>query len=354
MSPIQAYIDQIFAAYPKTPELEALKVEFLGNMEERYQALLLEGKSSAEALGTVILEFGDMEELAKELNITQNSKQYTEKNKTTNTVESDIYTLPVEEAMFYLDTMKKSSLFTSLGIGLTIFSPSFIIFSSALNIEMLGLMLFFIILAIGIGTIIYGGFQEEKSGEKFLKNNSFQIDTITERLVTDRKVKESKWIHLFLAVGIGFTVLCPMPLFFFGMFSERIMEAMGVPALLLFVAIGVFLIVFSGNYEDAFKRILKIKSDKKGGRKPFQGSSAGETNHMGSVQYFQKKTHQKSELENLVSSIFWSAVLIVFLITGFVFHIWYINWIIWPIAGVFHTIIESILYYYLKDTFPIY
>ncbi|MFB9276189.1 permease prefix domain 1-containing protein [Cohnella cellulosilytica] len=59
----------MFAGLPRNPELMRLKQELLTGMEEKYLELKREGKSENEAIGIVISEFGNIEELTAELGI---------------------------------------------------------------------------------------------------------------------------------------------------------------------------------------------------------------------------------------------------------------------------------------------
>jgi|GEM_PF-247120 len=58
MDVIKTYLDNVFAAFPQTEKLRALKGEMLAGMEEKYHALKNEGKSENEAIGGVIANFG--------------------------------------------------------------------------------------------------------------------------------------------------------------------------------------------------------------------------------------------------------------------------------------------------------
>ncbi|KAA2299884.1 hypothetical protein FY526_27475, partial [Clostridioides difficile] len=63
METIMVYLENMFAGLPKTPEVEHLKQELLSGMEDKYLELKREGKSENEAIGIVISEFGNIEEL---------------------------------------------------------------------------------------------------------------------------------------------------------------------------------------------------------------------------------------------------------------------------------------------------
>ena len=49
MDAIKMYLDNVFAAFPQTEQVQALKREMLSSMEEKYLALKQEGRSEHEA-----------------------------------------------------------------------------------------------------------------------------------------------------------------------------------------------------------------------------------------------------------------------------------------------------------------
>ena len=63
METIRNYLESVFCRFPATPEYAAVKQELLQKMQERYTALLESGYSQNEAVGTVIAEGGNAEEL---------------------------------------------------------------------------------------------------------------------------------------------------------------------------------------------------------------------------------------------------------------------------------------------------
>lgn len=67
MDQIREYVEAMFRSLPKTEGVVKSKIQIIDTMEQKYESLIREGKSSNEALGTVILEFGDIEELRGEL-----------------------------------------------------------------------------------------------------------------------------------------------------------------------------------------------------------------------------------------------------------------------------------------------
>ena len=71
MDTIRGYLNNLFLTFPETPEVIRAKEELLEMMEDKYEECLREGKSEDEAIGTVVSEFGNIEEIAEELGISQ-------------------------------------------------------------------------------------------------------------------------------------------------------------------------------------------------------------------------------------------------------------------------------------------
>lgn len=75
MEAIREYLSNLFFNVPETPDVLRAKAELMEMMEDKYEELIKEGKSEEEAIGIVISEFGNLEELAKELGVDINAKQ---------------------------------------------------------------------------------------------------------------------------------------------------------------------------------------------------------------------------------------------------------------------------------------
>ena len=63
METIKNYLETMFSQLPNTSEVIKAKNELGQIMEDKYQELLNEGKTENEAVGIVISEFGNLDEL---------------------------------------------------------------------------------------------------------------------------------------------------------------------------------------------------------------------------------------------------------------------------------------------------
>ena len=69
MEAIRNYVEALFASLPQNADTQRIKDDMLANLEEKYQALLAEGKNPAEVTGIIIASIGSAEELRKELGL---------------------------------------------------------------------------------------------------------------------------------------------------------------------------------------------------------------------------------------------------------------------------------------------
>ncbi|MFD2387526.1 permease prefix domain 1-containing protein [Enterococcus rivorum] len=71
MKTIEEYIESLFLGVPINQKTIQLKEDLLASSEDRYDDLKAQGKSENEAIGAVISEFGNIDELLEEMNLKQ-------------------------------------------------------------------------------------------------------------------------------------------------------------------------------------------------------------------------------------------------------------------------------------------
>ena len=113
METIRNYLETMFLKLPNTPEVYKAKNELWQMMEDKYTELKEEGKSENEAVGIVISEFGNLDELANDLGISRFvENQPIPQGKT----------LSLDQAKSYLADAGKSAYRTALGVMLCVLS----------------------------------------------------------------------------------------------------------------------------------------------------------------------------------------------------------------------------------------
>ena len=112
---IKSYLESMFAQLPNTPEVWRAKDELLQMMEDRYNDLLGEGKSENEAVGSVIAEFGNLNEVAESLGIETFVREQSP--------QADLPEFTLEEADQMINDRSTTSLLRGLAVLLFIISP---------------------------------------------------------------------------------------------------------------------------------------------------------------------------------------------------------------------------------------
>lgn len=306
MDTIKSYLDNMFAGLPKTARVNDLKNNILSNMEEKYNELKSQGKSENEAIGIVISEFGNIDELVSELGIRKDDTDNSQPLVTGEEVEA------------YLSMKKKMSLQIGFGVFLCILAPAvFLLITGLLDHGMIhvnfnsdsngipGLIVLFILVSIGVAIFIYSGMNFERF--KYMEDGVL-LPSAIENDLKQRYDRYTPKFYFYLTIGICLIILSPISIFVTSLIDDDF-SIFGVVILLVIVAISVFLFIVTGATREGIEHLLKIGD------------------------YVPKKK-KENKVIGAVASIIWPLATLIFLFCGFVFHNWYIIWIVFPITGI--------------------
>lgn len=318
METIKTYLDNMFSGLPKTVQMADLKNNILANMEEKYNELKTEGKSENEAIGIVISEFGNIDELIGELGIK---------------VEEEVNYQPLvsqEEADSYLKAKKRNGLFVGVGAVLCILGAASLILVDHLVQEgyiatslsgdakdIFGLIPLFLLVATAVGLFIYTGNTMEKY--RYLEQG-IQLPSGIKLRLQQMYDSFQPIYNVSLIIGVILCILSPISLFITSAINENT-EDYGIVILLVIVSIAVFLFIYFGSLKESYCRLLGI----------------GE--------YSKKQLDKKAKDDKvigIVASIVWPLAAAVFLLISFVYNLWYISWVIFPITGILFGIFCSV------------
>lgn len=306
METIKNYLDNIFANLPKTKEMERLKSEIYYNMEEKYNELKKSGKPENEAIGIVISEFGNIDELLEEMGISPSSNS------------ENHPVIENEEAMEFISLKEKTSYMIATGVGLILLGVSLLIFLATLverNLifkflpqnarEALPVIVLFLFI---IPAVILFMYTENKLQKfKFIEEGKFEISPGLKNILNSELPSVTQKQNIPIITGVSLCILSVVVLLVFGIFES--FAAFGVSIMLLMIAAAVFIFITSTSTAEAYKKLMKID------------------------EYSPERVRQNKVI-GAVARVIWPIATALFLIGGFVFKLWNICWIVFPITGI--------------------
>ena len=248
MNAIRNYLDNMFRNLPNTEEVRRAKSELLEMMEDKYEELIKEGKTENEAVGIVISEFGNLDELADSLGISEAVAENPDENKPM---------LSLDRVKEYLSMMSQHSMLVPLAIGLCIFSVAFNILADAIPgcPEFVGVLLMFLSLGVAVGLFIYEGIRKNEYKEVYKKECSLSIES-AEYVRGIRKSYKSTYA-LMSSFGICLCILSVLNPIIIGSIPF-INDNFGAVLFFLFIALGVFLITSANIRMNGYDRLLEL------------------------------------------------------------------------------------------------
>lgn len=161
MSKIEIYVENSFASLPRTQEVAEVKRNITESMEERYEALLKEGKNENEAFGAVISEFGSMDEIRQELGISEDPYS-TDIPFSEGAVPAPVPTsIPEELLRGYEAFRNRFAIAITAGVVLCILAVVMLqIFEAIFGEGFLAMTIFFLLIAAGVSLFVYFGMQK--------------------------------------------------------------------------------------------------------------------------------------------------------------------------------------------------
>ena len=351
METIKNYLETMFMNLPNTPEVRRAKDELGQMMEDKFAELIEEGRTENEAVGTVISEFGNLNELADVLGINvyvnpQADAQLESRNQSegmgqngavngTDTVGNTKQYMPrmltSTEVKGYIKDKSREAFMVAFGVLLCIISVTGPIVADAFHgvSDAVGVLVMFLSIGIGVCMFVFSGIK--MSRWDYIKKTPCTVDFATFNDVKQEKDRFNNLHAVFVTIGVLLCCICFVPaavldemnLSFVGVDIGSITGAM----LFWFIGAGVFLIVFSSIKIGSFQTILQIND---------ASTMGGNFTPVKEHQTYSNKTVEA------IMSVYWSTVTCIYLIWSFVTFDWYITWIVWPIAAIVQMVVNNI------------
>lgn len=307
METIKNYVLNIFSTIPQSSKLDKLKNDILNTMEDKYNELKSEGKSENEAIGIVISEFGNINELINELDI-----EVTEKSST-------FPTLDIDDIKDFLSIKQKVTRLISIGVVLCMIGTSMLMLVYQLIedkivlptiplrvTEIIPLIPLFILLVPAVGLFIYSGLQTEKY--KYIEKGEFEVTPNAKYFLENSLSKFTPKFTIGCIVGVSICILSPLILFLGSAISESA-TVYCASITILIISIAVFIFIHIGIHKGDLQSLLKTGD-------------------------FSPKKREDNKIIAAVASVIWPLTVCVYLVVSFVFGSWGISWIIFPVVGI--------------------
>ncbi len=326
MDAIRLFLENMFYGISSTPAVLRAKEDLLAMMEDKYHELKATGKSENEAVGQVIAEFGNLEELADSLGIKEELHRPAEESSGPNPLPTLV--VSAKEAHVFLDEKKKFGRNIGLGVMLCILSPLLLVVLDAVyeargheasDLQLLpGLVALFCMVALAVMIFIINGVKSEKY-RRFNRKN-IVLDQNTRREVEAISEKENMAFATQISLGVVLVVL--------GVLSAIVLGALGTENVLLdnlagmgplvFTSFAVYLFITAGVRKSSLNQLL----------------NRGE---------YEAEKQESDKVVERIAGPYWLIIVVIYLAWSFLTMNWHISWIIWPIAGVLFAVISAVV-----------
>lgn len=308
MDAIRSYIDHMFRSLPETEEVRQARLELQQICEDRYHELRGEGVSEHEAVGRVITQFGDLDEVADELGIRSAIDDRGE--------EAEGIELSREDAERFLRSRRSGSRLIALGVFVILLGISTMIAATeAIGHEgeeppAIALILLFMLVAGAVALFIVGGMSIGQF--RRYEDRALRLDPATAEHYRALRAAEQGRFTASIATGVVVIILGMGLAAIGGVLQQEGGPEPGgwllacMPAV---VGIGTGVIIVGSIRRGSLDRL----------------TSEGDCHP------------ERSRANQLISRIagpYWLLALLVFLAWGFIGEAWDRSWMVWPIGGV--------------------
>lgn len=319
MSVIDSYLDTLFSPYPDSARMQDAKAELRAMMEDKHQGLREDGYTESQALGTVIAEFGSLEELAPVLGIDREVHG----NAAAGAVPQAAGPprLGLERAEEHAEAVRLSQPLNAIGIPLFVLSPVPLLLLIALSGTVVpqpanwavatGLVLLLVMVAVGVLLLVQRGsrladFEDIEEGEFTVTP---QVLAFARGIERENRTSTGRAT----AIAIALWILCAIPTVVtaIGAAEGTVTPLYGVTLTLIIVALGLFIYIRS-SWPGHIASVLRQEED------------------------YEDLEQSSSPAIRVIAAVYWPVIVAIYLGWSFLTGDWEITWVIWPIAGVLY------------------
>ena len=280
MEAIREYLNNMFLNLPETPQVLRAKAELMEMMEDKYEELTAEGMSEKEAVGTVISEFGNLDELAEELGIGDFMKKEEEPQEKKSRHADRRWGL--EEAKKYVAFAKTHAMYVALGVMLCIWGP-FVEsvmdgaidqgYIGALIGNLLGNMGMFLLVGAAVVLFILASTKTKEYGK--VSRYTIALEEEAAAYVRENQEKDERRRVLTTCIGVFLCIFSVVPSMGAGMCRNLLAEAILSSSVLFIVGIAVYLLVSGNSLKNRYQELAKATANYEREQMPNAHAAAG-------------------------------------------------------------------------------
>ncbi|SDN25012.1 permease prefix domain 1-containing protein [Actinomyces ruminicola] len=342
MDTIDAFLEAMFAPYPATPRLLDAKRELHAMMEDAYADAVASGKSHNEAVGQVITDFGNLEELAPVLGILSDIRDAaTPKDAapasapaaappTPDATPSEYPVITLPEAQALAEARRTTGAQLGIGVALCVLAaaPLFLSLSLSQSDDGLGLIplnedqataaglpLALVVVALAVTLLIRR--HRAFMGLTHLTDGKFTRDPVVSAWAARLRLEHEATRSRALAIAVALWILAPIPVVGAGILFQDHNggeQLLGLTIALLIVALG--LRIFLPTTWASMTHTTVTEEGRPADAAPTWRSAA------------------ENPFTEAIAGPYWISCVAIYLAWSFISSDWGITWMIWPIAGV--------------------
>jgi len=319
MEAIKSYLNNMFTNMPSTQEVVRAKEELGQMMEDKYTELRQQGKTENEAVGAVISEFGNLEELGAQLGIAPQV--------TASLDPENIIAMDGDQVNRYLQDNRETSTRIGLGVAMCILAAMPLILVTGLaeyigleekQAAAIGIGILLLTVGVAVYLFIVNGMRAEKYED--LEKHPVSLHESVAAMIREKQEAFRPVFARKVATGVLMIILGAGFVAVTGVLSPggSPLPIAAVVVLLGLVALAVYQFITSGMQQEAYEILLNTGD-------------------------YTKSRRKGNEIMERFGGFYWTLVTIGYLAWSFTSFNWGFTWIVWPIAGMLYGLISAIL-----------
>lgn len=331
MNVIIAYLDTMFGAYPGSPRMLEAKAELQTMMEDAYSGFIASGMSENEAVGRVITEFGNLDELAPVLGISAEIAPPANAAGNAGGAAAEPKrpqhpAITLDEAQAFSETRRTTQPRLAIAVALFTLSPVALLTGVLLGDDnfgdgdsrLTGIGLIGLLVLVAIGVMIVIGVDRQRAAHKRINSYRFSSDPAVTAWAEELERGNDRRRSIALQTAVALWILAAVPvlltaLVFPDLGGRGNGALVGLMGTLCFVAIGL-LVFLPNNWASEAAEVL--------------------TKQHGSLDDDEDEDDEKTSLTGVVAAFYWPLLTAIFLAWSFIGDAWDRSWIVWPIGAV--------------------